>query len=177
MDPLRQYDIAFVGLKAGITEFNYHIDEKFFALFEGSLVENAKVDVELKFDKHLSFFNLQFHFDGKIHLPCDRCGVELDYPVDSEYSIVVKFDEHREEEQDDSLADVVYIGRHETHFNVGQLIYEFVNLSIPINHVTCDNLTGKKPCDQKVLEQLNHTSGDESTVDPRWDALTKIKFN
>jgi uncharacterized metal-binding protein YceD (DUF177 family) len=89
----------------------------------------------------------------------------------------VKFDEHHEEEQDDSLADVVYISRQETHFSVAQLIYEFVNLSIPINHVTCDNLTGEKPCDQKVLEQLNHKSEEESNVDHRWDDLTKIKFN
>src|SRR6185295_13203505 len=179
MDPLRQYEIAFVGLKKGVTNFNYHIDDKFFALFEGSLVENAKVDVVLKFDKQQSFFNLQFQFEGRIHLPCDRCGVELDYPVDSEYSIVVKFDEHHEDEQDDSLADVVYISRHDTHFSVAQLIYEFVNLSIPINHVTCDNLREEeKPCDQKVLEQLKQSSSEEeSTVDHRWDDLTKIKFN
>jgi uncharacterized metal-binding protein YceD (DUF177 family) len=177
MDPLRQYEIAFVGLKTGVTNFNYHIDNKFFELFEGSMVEKAEVDVLLKFDKHPSFFNLKFQLEGTIHLPCDRCGVDLDYPVDSEYSIVVKFDEHREDEQDDSLADVIYISRHETHLSVAQLIYEFVNLSIPINHVNCDNLNDKKPCDQSVLEQLKKTTEDESQVDHRWDDLTKIKFN
>jgi len=177
MDPLRQYDIAFVGLKAGVTNFNYHIDDRFFALFEGSLVEKGVVEVTLKFDKQQSFFNLQFQFNGTFQLPCDRCGVDLNYPVDSEYSIVVKFDEHYEEEQDDSLADIVYIARNETRFNVAQLIYEFVNLSIPINHVNCDNLKENKPCDQEVLSQLNHSLEEESNVDHRWDALTKIKFN
>lgn len=177
MDPLRQYDIAFVGLKAGVTNFNYHIDDGFFALFEGSLVEKGVVEVTLKFDKQPSFFNLQFQFNGRFQLPCDRCGVDLNYPVDSEYSIVVKFDEHYEEEQDDSLADIVYIARNEARFNVAQLIYEFVNLSIPINHVNCDNLNENKPCDQEVLSQLNHSTEEESNVDHRWDALTKIKFN
>lgn len=177
MDPLRQYEIAFVGLKTGVTNFEYHIDDKFFALFEGSLVEKASVEVSLAFDKRTRFFQLQFHFDGKIHLPCDRCGVELDYPVDSEYSIVVKFDEHSENEQDDSLADVVYLSRNETHFNVAQLIYEFVNLSIPINHITCDNMKENKPCDENVLNQLRQRQENEPNVDPRWDDLTKIKFN
>jgi uncharacterized metal-binding protein YceD (DUF177 family) len=178
MHPLRQYEIAFVGLKHGVTDFNYHIDDRFFELFAGSLVEQADINVILKFDKHTSFFNLHFELEGKIHLPCDRCGSELDYPVENEYSIVVKFDEHHEDEQDDSLADVVYIGRHETHFSVAQLIYEFVNLSIPINHVTCDNLTGKKPCNQNVLNELNNLAVKHHLpANPRWNDLTKIKFN
>ncbi len=91
MDPLRQYEIPFVGLKKGVTNFSYHIDDTFFTLFDGSLVEKADIEVLLKFDKSLTFFNLQFHFKGSIDLPCDRCGTELSYPIDSEYFIVVKF--------------------------------------------------------------------------------------
>jgi len=177
MDPLRQYEIAFVGLKQGVHDFNYHIDDRFFQLFSESIVEKADVMVHLKFEKHPSFFMFNFHLQGKVHLPCDRCGVELDYPIESENSVIVKFDEHREGDDDDSMADVIYIGRNETHFSVAQLIYEFVNLSIPINHVTCDNLNGEKPCDENVLNQLQSPDDHESTVDHRWDDLTKIKFN
>ena len=175
MNPLRKYDIAFVGLKIGIHEFSFDIDDRFFESFPGSIVEKAAIDLKLRFDKRNSFFILHFHLDGNVQLPCDRCGTELNYPVHSDYDIVVKFDEHREEERDDSMADVIYIGRNETHLNVAQLIYEFVNLSIPIHHVTCDNLTEPKPCNQEILDKLNHT-GEETQVDHRWDALTKIKF-
>lgn len=176
MDPLRQYEIAFVGLKQGVTNFNYHIDSSFFDLFPESLVHDASMDVALKFDKHQSFFELSFHFEGKAHLPCDRCGAGLNYPILSEYSIVVKFDEHRDGDNDDSLADVVYISPNETHFNVAQLIYEFANLSIPVHHITCDNLKGQKPCNQEVLDQLKYQQQNEPFVDPRWDKLSKIKF-
>lgn len=177
MDPLRQYEIAFVGLKIGVHDFSYTIDDKFFELFSDSLVKEAALEVKLKFDRRNSFFLLDFQIEGKIHLPCDRCGVEINFPVDTEYNVVAKFDEHSDEEKDDSNADVVYIKQNETHFNVAQLIYEFINLSIPINHVTCDNLRGKKPCDQAVLDQLKHQVVDKKNVDHRWDDLTKIKFN
>ena len=30
----REYDIAFVGLKPGIHEFNYQVDDKFFANYK-----------------------------------------------------------------------------------------------------------------------------------------------
>ena len=173
----RDYDIAFVGLKQGVHDFNYHIDDHFFELFSESLVKKANLDVHLKFEKHPSFFMFNFHHQGTVHLPCDRCGVELDYPVDNEQDVVVKFDEHREGDDDDSMADIIYISRADTHFNVAQLIYEFVNLSIPINHVTCDNITVEKPCDEKVLSQLKASKDQSIKVDHRWDDLSKIKFN
>jgi len=177
MDPLRQYEIAFVGLKIGVHHFNFHIDDQFFQLFGESIVTKGDIDIDLKFEKHPSFFMLNFHLQGSVCLPCDRCGAELDYPIDANDSVVVKFDEHREGDQDDSFADVIYISRNDTHFSVSQLIYEFINLSIPVNHVTCDNITGKKPCDENVLNQLRHQGEDTSHQDHRWDDLSKIKFN
>ena len=178
MDPLRKYDINYVGLKEKVHEFDYEVDDKFFELFSDPLIKNADLQVKLRFDRRTSFFILDFNLNGKVHSPCDRCGAEIDYPVDSDYNIVVKFDEHREEANDDSMADVVYISRNDSHINVAQLIYEFISLSVPINHVNCDNLRGPKPCNFEVLEKLEHQhEEEEKTTDHRWDDLAKIKFN
>lgn len=177
MDPLRQYQIAFVGLKTGIHQFNYEIDDRFFGLFEDSLVQHGKLQVQLDFDKGLSFFLLHFTINGSVQLDCDRCAVPLSFPVDADYRIVVKFDEHTDEEMDDSMADVVYINRSDSHLDVSQLIYEFINLSIPLNHVNCDNLTGSKPCNQEILKLLTPAREKKQPKDPRWENLSKIKFN
>lgn len=178
MDPLRQYEIAFVGLRPGVHEFDFEIDDRFFRLFEGSLVRKGKLKVHMTFDKGLSFFLLHFAINGSVQLDCDRCAADLNFPVDSNYPIVVKFDEHSDEEKDDSMADVIYINRGDSHLDVSQLIYEFINLSIPFNHVTCDNLTGQKPCNQDILKRINQIpEKKEITKDPRWDNLSKIKFN
>ncbi len=178
MDPLRQYQIAFVGLKAGVHEFSYEIDEWFFKLFDDSLVKKGRLKVHLSFDKGISFFLLNFHISGWVQLMCDRCAADLSLPIESEYPIVVKFDEHSEEEKDDSMADVVYINRSDSHLDVSQLIYEFINLSIPLNHVTCDYLRGEKPCNTDILNRLSLSPENSPMVkDPRWDNLSKIKFN
>ena len=178
MDLLRQYQIAFVGLKPGTHQFSFEIDGRFFELFADSLVKKAKIDVQLSFDKQPSFFLLNFILSGTVELPCDRCSAEIQFPIDSEYPIVVKFDEHDDEEKDDSMADVVYINHGDSHLDVSQLIYEFINLSFPLNHVTCDNLRGKKPCNNEILKLLNKPPEEkQDTRDPRWDKLTKIKFN
>ena len=177
MDPLKQYEIAFVGLKTGIHPFTFEVDEVFFESFSGTLVKNAKCKVDVKLDKRSTFFLLHFYFEGKVHLPCDRCGSELDYPLDNEYTIVVKFDEHRDEEKDDSNADVIYISHHDSVLNVAQLIYEFISLSIPLNHINCDNLKENKPCDKDVLDRLKKNAALKHEADHRWDNLTNIKFN
>lgn len=179
MDPLRQYEIAFVGLKQGVHRFTFQIDDRFFALFEDSLVKEGKLEVILDFNKGLSFFLLKFMISGWVKLPCDRCAAELQCPIEEDYDIVVKFDPHAESEKDDSMADVVYISRAASHLDVAQLIYEFINLSIPLNRVNCDNLTGEKPCNQDILKRLTplKTKKKEPSKDPRWDSLSKIKFN
>ncbi|MBA3648761.1 MAG: DUF177 domain-containing protein [Chitinophagales bacterium] len=179
MDRLRQYEIAFVGLKTGIHQFNFDIDDRFFAYFNNSLVNKGDLKVHLNFDKKPSFFILYFRIEGFVHLPCDRCSAELDFPLDADFTIVVKFDDHSENEHDDSMADVIYIDRNETHLNTGQLIYEFINLSIPLHRINCDNLNNKKPCDYEILSRLVAPAPKKQKppVDPRWKDLTKIKLN
>lgn len=178
MDPLRQYEIAFVGLKEGMHHFTFPVDDAFFSLFEDSLVKEGNLEVKLDFDKGISFFLLKFVITGWVKLPCDRCSAELRFPIDEDYHIVVKFDPHSDGEKDDSMADVVYISRSESHLDVSQLIYEFINLSIPLNRVNCDNLTGEKPCNQDILKRLTPQKVKKQPAkDPRWDNLSKIKFN
>lgn len=178
MDLLRQYLIAFVGLKTGVHNFNFTADDKFFALFDDSLLKKGYIDIHLKFDKRPSFFLLNFSLAGTVRLPCDRCSAEVDFQVNADYPIVVKFDRHSDQEQDDSMADVVYINRNDSHLDVAQLIYEFIHLSIPLNHVTCDNLKGERPCNEEVLKKLRQPAVKPLTSrDPRWDNLSKIKFN
>jgi uncharacterized metal-binding protein YceD (DUF177 family) len=180
MNRMRQYQIAFVGLKTGIQHFYFQIDEKFFEVSEYSLIKKAMVEIDLTFNKQSSYFMLDFSLSGKVNLPCDRCEIALDFPIDSQYQIVVKFDDHHEEQQDDSMADVIYISRNDAHLDVSQLIYEFITLSVPLHKINCDNIPGEKKCDNEILNQLSRKDfplSSKRKKDPRWDNLTKIKFN
>ena len=55
MNHRRTYEIAFVGLKPGIHEFNYEINDKFFAHYGEQDFSNCKADVKLQLEKHSSF--------------------------------------------------------------------------------------------------------------------------
>ena len=46
-----KYDIEFKGLKEGLHDFGFEADNKFFAHFEDSLVENGKITVKVIFEK------------------------------------------------------------------------------------------------------------------------------
>jgi uncharacterized metal-binding protein YceD (DUF177 family) len=175
MNARSEYDIAFVGLKEGIHEFNYKIDRSFFENFESSPILDCDISVLLKFDKKNAFFLLDFQISGTVKLNCNRCNSELNYPIDGDFPVVVKMDG---ELPADALADedVIYISRSETHLNVEQLLYEFINLTVPAYIVDCSNIPGKS-CNQEVLNilnQLNQNNNNEK--DPRWDSLKNIKF-
>ena len=77
MSARREYEIAFVGLKPGLHEFNYTVDDKFFA-DRGQLdFNNVHAQVKLVLDKKSTFMLLKFGVGGKTDVSCDRCGNPL----------------------------------------------------------------------------------------------------
>ena len=53
----REYEIAFVGLKPGVHEFNYEIDDTFFEDFQEQDFKNTKANIKLLLDKKLGQFS------------------------------------------------------------------------------------------------------------------------
>lgn len=175
MNPLRNFDIAYVGLPRGVTELEFHVDDAFFQLFTNSLMQRARVRVLLELVKEPSFLLLNFHFSGSVAMNCCRCNAELDAPVRFRQTVVVKFDPHRPEEDDDSHADVVYIRRNDSHLSVAQLIYDYLTIYVTTQSMTCDQLPEPRACDPQVLAWLHqHTA---SNSEQRWEELKKIKIH
>ncbi|MGO8056206.1 YceD family protein, partial [Rhizobium leguminosarum] len=50
--------------------------------------------------------------------------------------------------------DVYYIARGESHINVSDWIYEFINLSIPMQRMCADEEIGGPYCNKEVLAML-----------------------
>jgi uncharacterized metal-binding protein YceD (DUF177 family) len=79
---------------------------------------------------------------------------------------------------DDEDADVAYISKSESHLNVAEWIYEFINLSIPMQRIHPDNSDGKSGCDPKILEMLENMSQQSGEKDnPIWKDLDKFRQN
>lgn len=177
MSHRREYEIAFVGLKPGIHEFDYEITDKFFDEFQQQDFRNCKAHVKLTLDKKNGFMLLKFELGGTIEVTCDRCNNDLPIDLWDEFNIIVKIVEEPElmnEQEDD--PDVYYISRGESHVNVENWIYEFINLSIPM-HKTCnyENMDGPH-CNKEAMDMLKKMEGEkEKKENPIWKGLEKFR--
>src|SRR5215213_1595520 len=152
----RDFEIAFVGLKPGPHEFSYRIDDRFFEEYQEHDFHHADANVRLLLEKNNGFMILRFEIGGKADVTCDRCSNELPLQLFDEFVVTVKMVEEPElmnEQEED--PDVYYISRGESHLDVKNWIYEFVNLSIPMQK-TCDfeNMDGPY-CNATARELLN----------------------
>jgi len=176
----RDYDIAFVGLKQGIHEYQYQVNDKFFEPYQEQDFRNCKANIKLTLDKQNGFMLLKFEVGGSLETTCDRCGSNI-LPMNlwDEFNVVVKLAEDPDQmnatEED---PDVYYIGRGESHLHIADWIYEFVNLSIPMQRMCSEEQMGSDFCDNDVLAMLK--KGEENTSsaeNPIWKGLEKIKKN
>ena len=174
MKNLREFKIPYVGLKDGIHDFEFDIDDKFFEHFAESPISGSQLKVTLGFDKKPSLFILSFSIDGSMMVECDRCLEQFRQSIFGDYTVYVKLTEEEDLEEDED--DVVYHSRSETHFNVAPLIYDYINLSIPVQNIHPDDENGNPGCDPKVLAILEKMKEDKKQdTDPRWEALKKLQ--
>ena len=178
MKGLREYEIPFVGLKIGVHTFNYEINGKFFSHFEDSPISECDVNVRLEFDKKETLFILNFFIDGEVAVECDRCLAPFRKEIFGDFVCYVKFTDNPDEIPSDD--EILYISRDESHIDVSQLIYEYINICLPIQRIGCKE-PGKDPkCNLEVLKFLLEQPKPEvkeEKPDPRWDALKKLNKN
>jgi uncharacterized metal-binding protein YceD (DUF177 family) len=176
----RAFEIAFVGLKPGIHEFNYEVDDKFFADAENPEFNSCTAQIKLFLDKKSSFMMLRFEIGGKADVLCDRCGNSLGVDLWDEFNMVVKLvdnpDEMNEQEED---PDVFYISRTESHLYLNDWIYEFVILSIPQQKHCSDAEMGGPRCNTAVLQKLKQMEDEvrANNAGQLWKGLDKFKDN
>jgi uncharacterized metal-binding protein YceD (DUF177 family) len=133
----REFEIAFVGLKPGVHEYSYEIVDKFFEPFQQQDFRNCKADVKLHLDKKSNFMLLKFEIGGSLEVVCDRCNNYLHFNCGMNSILQLKWWKNpRWQTSRKEDPDVYYISRGESHVDVANWIYEFINLSIPM-HKSC----------------------------------------
>ena len=177
MNHRRAYEIAFVGLKPGIHVFEYHLDSKFFTHYGEQDFSNCEADIKLSLEKHSSFMLLKFDVGGVADVNCDRCGNKLQLQLWDEFNITVKMSDEPEVMNDqEEDPDVYYISRGESHLYVGDWIYEFINLSIPMQKMCGPDEIGGPQCNKEVLEKLKQMEDEaKKTTNNIWKGLEQFK--
>ena len=172
MCSLEQFKIDLKGLTSEATALEFDLDKGFFDALDQTEVEGGALHVSLSIRKASGFFELQFHTVGTVDIVCDRCLDLMEQPIETDNRLTVKLGSTVSEDD-----DTVTVDENEGILDTSWYIYEFIALAIPIQHV---HATGKcNPAMMKALEELSaDRSGDEESsqaVDPRWEALKKLK--
>lgn len=174
----REFEIAFVGLKPGIHKFDYEIDDKFFEAFQQQDFFNCKANVKLTLDKKTGFILLKFEMGGNLEVTCDRCNNNLPLELWDEFRITVKMVEEPELMNDqEEDPDVYYISSSESHVDITNWIYEFINLSIPMQRTCSYEKMDGPHCNRAAMDVLKKMSiGEkENKENPIWRGLEKFK--
>lgn len=180
MGSKRMFEIAFVGLKPGLHEFDYELDAQFFEEKAGDKIDEIVAHVKLTLDKNNGFLLLKFMVGGNAEVNCDRCGNPLKVDLWDEFNMVVKLTEDPQKSNDEEEdADVFYIAKSESHIDVSDWLYEFVMLSIPMQHVCGNDVSDKSLCNEDVLKKLAamQVKIEEQQGNSVWKGLDKFKNN
>lgn len=174
MCDIETFKIDLKGLKEGETLIEYSLNDDFFEAIGASEVRRGELKVELSIRKTTGFFELYFHTEGVVYVPCDLCLDDVEQSIDTHDRLIVKFGEEYSEEDNQ-----VTVEENKGILDMSWLIYEFIVLNIPIRHV---HTSGN--CNVAMIDILNQhaatrsgKSDMEKTIDPRWMKLKEIKNN
>ena len=160
-------------MKPGVHDFRFEVGEEFFRRFEGASLGKSEVQVDVKFDNRESIFVLDFYIGGWVEVECDRCTECFNQEILDEHRVYVKLDAEAKHQQEDE--DIIYLSPNDIYVDVSQLIYELVNLSLPMQKICPPKADGSPGCNKKVLKILEGKKDNNKEPDPRWAALKNLK--
>ena len=159
-------------LKEGLTALEYSLGDAWFESLDEDEIKRGNIRVRINVRRTENYFELDFHTEGSVVIPCDLCLDDMEQPIETDDRLIVKFGEEYSEDD-----DLITVDEREGSLDVAWFIYECIALNIPAQHV---HTPGK--CNAamiKVLEEHSATrsSGEdeETAVDPRWNGLEKLK--
>ncbi len=174
MERLRTYEISFSGLKFGTHLYEFHINKKFFDLFQvNTEFTDCDIKAKIEVEKTSNLLNIKLKTKGTMQLICDISEKEYAQKVKNDMKFVIKFGETFDDSEDELLT----LPNTAHSFNVAQYIYESIMLSIPMKHIhpDIDENYHNEVLDKYLVNELPENEENiEKEIDPRWEKLRNI---
>lgn len=173
----RVYTVNIVGLANKLHHFDFEVGNDFFDKFGTEILTEGSLKAEVALDKRETFIDATFVIDGVVTLICDRSLETFQHPIKTKRKIVFKYGDKDEELSD----EIVMIHRDSDTLELGQYIFEFIALEVPMKKLhprfreeeTEDDASeGKIIYTSKPSQDENRIDGDD--IDPRWDILKNL---
>ena len=166
MCSLETYRIDLKGMKTDEQRLEFDLNDDFFKTLNTSEVNSGVLHVSVSIRKSTGFYELLFHIEGTVIVPCDLCLDDMEQPINTDNRLLAKLGTETNTEDD----DVVIVDENEG-------ILDTIALAIPIKHV---HAPGK--CNSAMTQKLEELSGtvrsgeeEAESIDPRWEELKKLK--
>ncbi len=168
-----EYTIPFAGLKLGIHQFRYHIDNAFFETFDFDEFNDADINVDVTLNKTSTVIELACAGTGVVNVDCDLSGESFNQAVSGALNLVIKFGDEYNDEND----EILILPHGESEVDIAQYLYEMLVLSVPQKRIHPAVLDGSMK--SEVLNRLAELAPKEERkgkdeTDPIWDELKKL---
>ncbi|XOV93654.1 MAG: DUF177 domain-containing protein [Bacteroidota bacterium] len=165
----REYQIDIFNLSNQLHELEFEIDDALLSMMENSVLTRGSGNCKIGLQKSETMMSIHFSIDAVVELTCDRSLDEYDYPLTIEEDLIIKFGE----EDDDSNDEYTIIRKDTPSIFVDSLIYEFISLAVPMKKLH-PRYEGQDTPDMIYSSKIEEEK-TEDNVDPRWEALKKLK--
>jgi uncharacterized protein len=168
------FGVHIIGLSLANHDLHFDLDNGFFKQYGNNLVEEGQLKADVSLTKHETFVECTFKIQGTVKAVCDRSLDPFDLPIEIDQKLVYKYGD----EDKEISEEMVMIHRDTATLDLGQPMYEYITLAIPIK-----KLHPRFQEEDDTLEEgrLVYTSSNDSAndtnasaVDPRWEALKKL---
>lgn len=169
------YSVNILGLSHKAHSFDYTIGDEFFKQYGTEILTGGDFEAKVVLDKHETFIDAEFSIAGKAKLVCDRSLEPFEEPIKLHKKVMFKYGEEESEISD----EIVTITRDQAQLELGQFIYEFINLEIPMKKLHPRFRDEEDDEDEKEEGKIVYKSDDDhkgdDEIDPRWEKLKKLK--
>jgi uncharacterized metal-binding protein YceD (DUF177 family) len=170
---VREFSVNIIGLSKKAHEFKYTLGKAFFDEFGKDLLDEGQFEATVVLDKRETFIEGSFTIKGTARLICDRSLEPFDHPIESKHKMVFKFGEEEIEVSD----EIEVISPDKQSLNIGQYLYEFIGLSLPMKRIHPKYQIENDDNDEGgiIYSSSPENEKEEDTIDPRWEKLKKLK--
>ena len=172
---MKDFSVNITGLNKKVHHFQFELKDYFFERYGKEVLSNGDFDAQISLDVRETFIEADFKISGHTQLVCDRSLEPFRHELHINRKVIFKYGEEPQEISD----EIVIITRDQDHLDLGQYLYEFIVLSIPIKklHPVLKNEDeNDDDSDVKIVYSTSTENEEkEQEVDPRWEKLKKLK--
>ena len=170
---MSKYKIKLNGLKDGSYINSFRIRGEFFETLNSSEIKLVDIDIDTMLKVENRRYNLEIKSNGMvIDIPCDICTEKINIPISSKINYIIKkgIEKNLEDE------NVIFVDEKDKELILDSILYEMIVLAFPTKRQHQLNSINDEECNKEMVNLINKYSVKENNnIDPRWEALKKLK--